>query len=331
MQIKQDREQLLKWYHQNKRPLPWRKNRDPYLIWISEVMLQQTTVAAVIPYFERFTQKFPNVKTLAKATLPQVYEQWAGLGYYSRARNLHKAAQLVANQLNGHFPKTTTQLIELPGFGPYTSRAVASLAFNEKVGVLDGNVIRVLSRRYGLSVPWWNTKERQHLQNLSDQMAQTEKNADLNQALMELGATVCTPKKPLCLLCPWKNNCLALSKDQIEKLPLSKPKQEKEIWQLNFKVQQKSKRIFLEPMSATPFLKKEWFPSAKSEKLSAKPKKYAFTHSVTKYNIFVNVQLDHQTKKLNLEGQWIDLNQIKKINPSSLMTKILNFAEKQLH
>lgn len=150
--IAEDRASLVAWYQKNKRVLPWRKDRNPYRIWISEVMLQQTTVAAVVPFYERFLERFPTVDDLAKASIEQVYEVWAGLGYYSRARNLHKAAQSIFEH---GFPQKAEQLIELSGFGPYTSRAVASLAFNEHVGVLDGNVIRVLTRRYGLDIPWW--------------------------------------------------------------------------------------------------------------------------------------------------------------------------------
>ena len=148
-QFEKDRDSLITWYKENKRDLPWRNpqgsrgSKDPYRIWISEVMLQQTTVTAVIPFYEKFMNRFPKVQDLAQAKIEDVYEYWAGLGYYSRARNLHKAAQMFAE--NG-FPKTAAELIEYPGLGPYTSRAIASLAFGEKVGVLDGNVIRVLSR-----------------------------------------------------------------------------------------------------------------------------------------------------------------------------------------
>src|SRR5688572_19286950 len=137
MKLDTAKRQLLEWYAQNKRALPWRENRDPYRIWISETMLQQTTTTAVIPYFERFTRKFPDLKTLAKAPQSEVVEAWAGLGYYSRARNLHKSAQALFAA--GGFPRRFRELIELPGFGPYTSRSVASLAFDESVGVVDGN------------------------------------------------------------------------------------------------------------------------------------------------------------------------------------------------
>lgn len=310
--------ELLNWYRQNRRELPWRRNRDPYAIWISEVMLQQTTVVAVIPYYEKFMTRFPKVKDLASASEAQVLEMWAGLGYYSRARNLHNAAKIIAK--NG-FPKTAAELIELPGFGPYTANAVASLAFNEKVGVLDGNVIRVLSRVYGLKLNWWLPKERAQLQKLSDEMAQTEFNSEINQGLMELGATVCTPKKPLCLMCPWKKSCTALKKDLISELPLSKPKAKGEIWQWTMDIQKDHKNIYLEPNEATPFLTGLPFPKGEARQLAKKPEKFDIKHSVTKYEIYVH--LTQSKLKAQPKAKLVGLHEVKKHNPSSLMTKIL--------
>ncbi|MCB0368811.1 MAG: A/G-specific adenine glycosylase, partial [Bdellovibrionales bacterium] len=218
---------LSKWYLKNRRPLPWRAHKDPYAIWISEVMLQQTTVAAVIPYYERFISNFPTVKALANAPVEQVLENWSGLGYYSRARNLHKSAQILATK---GFPSSYLDLIELPGFGPYTSRAVSSIAFGENVGVLDGNVIRVLSRHFGIAEPWWETKVRKKFQDLVDQIVNKGNSSVLNQALMELGATVCTPEKTLCVLCPLNKTCYALKKDEVQKFPLKKKKPKMLLW-----------------------------------------------------------------------------------------------------
>ncbi|NUN05432.1 MAG: A/G-specific adenine glycosylase, partial [Bdellovibrio sp.] len=224
---KLDHKQLTQWYKKNLRPLPWRENKNPYRIWLSEVMLQQTTVVAVIPYFEKFLNKFPTVQDLANAPESDVLEAWAGLGYYSRARNLHKAAKALATH---GFPATAAELLQLPGFGPYTSRAVASIAFGEKVGVLDGNVIRVLSRRYGLKLEWWNSKGRDTLQGISNDLSALG-NADIvNQGLMELGATVCTPQKVICMLCPWASTCVSREKNLVDKLPLKKPRKESEVW-----------------------------------------------------------------------------------------------------
>jgi A/G-specific adenine glycosylase len=312
--------ELLNWYRANKRDLPWRKNKEAYRIWISEVMLQQTTVAAVVPYYEKFMKRFSKVHDLAQASEPDVLEMWAGLGYYSRARNIHKAAKLISSQ---GFPQTAAELLELPGFGPYTSRAVASLSFNEAVGVLDGNVIRVLSRVYGLKLNWWLPKERQILQDLSDQLANTIYNSEINQGMMELGATVCTPKKPLCLMCPWKTECKALKKNIIGELPQSKPKQQGEIWNWQMQIYTQKDKIYLEKNKATPFLPEMLFPPSFAEKTKKKPKNFDIKHSVTKYDIFIQLKHDPPKGIKLSKTNWFDISRIKKINHSSLMTKIL--------
>lgn len=314
--------ELLHWYQANKRDLPWRKSRNPYRIWISEVMLQQTTVAAVIPFYERFMRRFPDVKSLAQADESDVLEMWAGLGYYSRARNLHLAAQKLAQD---GFPQTAEDLLKLPGFGPYTSRAVASLAFDERVGVLDGNVIRILARVYGLKLNWWLPKERNKLQKLADEIADSPANADLNQAMMELGATVCTPKKPLCLLCPWKKQCVALKKNQISELPGAKPKAIGEIWLWEMEVITKNQQILLKPNDFTPFLPGLMFPPGQAKKLKNKPSDYDLKHGVTKYDIFIKLKKSRPRKIAKAE--WIEIDQIKKINPTSLMMKILKKSD----
>ena len=326
LHILQDQSDLITWYEEHRRELPWRKNKDPYQIWISEVMLQQTTVAAVIPFYEKFMKRFPNLKTLSKAKESDVIEYWAGLGYYSRARNLHKAATQMAE---GNFPGTAAELIQYPGFGPYTSRAVASLAFSEKVGVLDGNVIRVLSRRYGLELNWWNSKEKDVLQKISDQLAQTEKNSEMNQGLMELGATVCTPKKPICLLCPWKQRCVALKMNLVELLPRPKPRQVGEIWQWTVTPHIKKDKIFLTPLITSPFLKNVYFPESTLKKVSKKPKNFHIKHGVTKYDLYISVESPTAalSPALLKQGRWVKLDQVKQLNPTSLMTKILNFSK----
>lgn len=314
--------ELLKWYRANKRALPWRKNRDPYHIWISEIMLQQTTVAAVIPFYEKFMNRFPQVEDLSNASESEVLEMWAGLGYYSRARNLHKASKQIAK--NG-FPKKAQELLELPGFGPYTSAAVASLAFNQKIGVLDGNVIRVLSRVNGLKKKWWLPKERDQLQLLATELAQSPHNSEINQGLMELGATICTPKKPLCLLCPWKSRCVSLKSDCVDQLPLAKPKQAKEIWHWELQVDTNGTKILLQPNQATPFLANMLFPPGTAKKTLKKPAKFDIRHSVTKYEIYISVK--NKKAVPDSKSNWFELRNIKKINHSSLMTKILKKLE----
>ncbi len=313
-------QKLRDWYLQNQRPLPWRLNRDPYGIWISEMMLQQTTVAAVVPFYERFMRKFPTIQTLQKSALSDVLEMWAGLGYYSRARNIHRSAQILG--LSG-FPKNYLELMELPGFGPYTARAVSSLAFGEKVGVVDGNVIRVLSRYYGLAGPWWTTAERNNYQQKIDAWVQKEDPSLINQAVMDLGATICTPQRPACLLCPLQKNCLALQSQKISELPVKKPKKDSEVWVWDVDLHRRGKKIGLVENDYLPFLKGQLIFPGTALKQKKKPKKYDVKHGITHHDIYVRVnKIDiAATKKV----KWIEINQLQKINPSSLLQKIIDF------
>jgi A/G-specific adenine glycosylase len=322
---------LLSWYKENHRDLPWRKDRDPYRIWISEVMLQQTTVAAVIPYYERFLKSFPTVKALAKAPREEVLSMWAGLGYYSRARNLHKAAQMFAG-IEG-FPKTAAELLEAPGFGPYTSRAVASLAFGEAVGVLDGNVIRVLTRVFGIDGPWWTTHVRNQLQSLSDQLAAQSQNDshNLNQGLMELGATVCTPQNPACLLCPWKTECVARKQNKIENIPQKKPRKQLEVWVWKPTVYQKGTQIALVQNNYAPFLKGQLIFPGSIQKQNKKPKAFDLKHGITHHDIYIKVQKvsSRDLKSADDKGmlKWVAIQKIAQVNPSSLLKKVIEFLD----
>lgn len=325
--FKQDRQSLLNWYNKHKRDLPWRKKKDAYAIWISEVMLQQTTVTAVIPFFQNFMNRFPTVHDLANSSINDVYKYWAGLGYYSRARNLHKAALIITDKHGGILPKTYEELIQLPGLGPYTSRAVASIAYDQQVGVLDGNVIRILTRKYGLDLKWWNNKEKETLQKIADRLADYPKASDVNQAMMELGATICTPKKPLCSLCPWVKSCDSFQKDLVEKRPQSKPKKKFEIWEWNLKVKIHRNKILLKPNNSAPFLKEMWLPPGKANILTKKPEKYNFKHSITKYEIYTNIEVSRpsarEIRSSEENHKWVDLDQISEINPTSFMKKVL--------
>jgi A/G-specific adenine glycosylase len=316
------------WYLSAKRDLPWRRSKDPYKIWISEVMLQQTLSKSVEKFYERFTNRFPTVHELSRSPLEEVYKYWSGLGYYNRAKNLHKSAQIIALQ---GFPKTAEALRELPGFGPYTSRAVASLAFNQKVGVLDGNVIRVLCRVFGLNLPWWKTTSMSFLQSLSDEMASFDYNyksqnlnsGTLNQALMELGATVCTPQKPLCFTCPWNLKCVAFKKNKTLILPLKKPRPKTKILLWNVHLLRKKDQIALIDNNYAPFLKNHLIFPGSIEKLNIKPKSFEFKHKITHHDIYIRI-----IKKVNyLNGenkiQWTKIKQLKARSPSSLMQKVL--------
>jgi A/G-specific adenine glycosylase len=213
------RKQLLGWFRQFQRDLPWRRTKDPYLIWLSEIMLQQTRVAAVIPYYERFLERFPNVRSLAEAPRDEVLRLWSGLGYYSRARNLQKAAQQIIAKHNGNVPKTTEDVLALPGIGAYTAAAILSIAFDEKHAVLDGNVARVIARLGALRGDLREARHWQSLQKNADALLAPDSPGDWNQAMMDLGATVCTPKSPQCLLCPVAQFCKARKLGIAEDLP----------------------------------------------------------------------------------------------------------------
>ena len=317
--LKDLRTKLLKWYQNNKRGLPWRQKKDPYKIWISEVMLQQTTVNAVIPYYRKFIKKFNTLQSLAKAPLEEVLEYWSGLGYYSRAKNLHKASKKIHTQK--YFPKTYKELIKLPGFGPYTARAVSSLAFNEQTGVLDANVIRVLSRFYGLSFPWWQSKNQKNLQSLADKWAKLQSSL-VNQALMELGSLICHHKAPLCPACPLNNKCKAYKTRQTNTIPLKKPKTKKEIWLYQPVVFIKNKQTALVKNHQLPVLKGEFAFPGPALKKNKTPKNYDFIHSITHHAIYVKADFKYTRPAKNLT--WINIPEIKKKSPSSLIQKILS-------
>lgn len=218
---------LLDWYERHKRPLPWRATSDPYIIWLSEIILQQTRVEQGLPYFHRFLENYPTVEDLAEAPLDQVLKHWEGLGYYSRARNMHRAAQQVAKERRGVFPDTAQELAQLPGVGPYTSRAIASMAYGEAVAVLDGNVFRVLSRLEADARPINKPQHRALFQEMVEQRLDQDRPGAFNQAMMELGALLCTPRKPNCGQCPVQEHCKAYAEGRQEKYPVKERKKPK--------------------------------------------------------------------------------------------------------
>lgn len=215
---------LIKWYLQNKRDLPWRKTTNPYHIWLSEIMLQQTRVAQGMPYFFSFTKEFPTVFELANADEEKVLKLWQGLGYYSRARNLHKTAQFIANDLNGIFPPTYKDLLKLKGVGEYTAAAIASFSYNEAVPVVDGNVFRVLSRYFDIESDIALPATKKEFTELAYELMPKENPAIFNQAIMEFGALQCVPKSPDCSVCVFNESCLALQKKKVAVLPVKSKK-----------------------------------------------------------------------------------------------------------
>ena len=215
---------LLDWYLQNKRNLPWRNTTNPYRIWLSEIILQQTRVAQGLPYYAAFLKEFPNVKSLADANEEHVLKLWQGLGYYSRARNLHFTAKQITNELNGDFPSDYMSLLKLKGVGEYTAAAIASFSYNEPIAVLDGNVFRVLSRYFGIDLDISQSKTKIEFQKLAQSLLPVNNASEFNQAIMEFGALQCIPKNPNCSDCVFNSSCYALQKNEISNLPFKSKK-----------------------------------------------------------------------------------------------------------
>jgi A/G-specific adenine glycosylase len=216
--------QLLKWYEHQKRDLPWRNTTDPYLIWLSEIILQQTRIAQGLPYYQRFVQAFPTVYELAEASEAQVLRLWQGLGYYSRARNLHACAQIIVNNYDGNFPTSYHELLQLKGVGKYTAAAISSFAYNAPHAVVDGNVFRVLSRVFGITSDISEAKSFQEFESKANELIDKEQPALFNQAIMDFGALQCSPKKPACALCPLSDQCYAFNHGMIADLPVKSKK-----------------------------------------------------------------------------------------------------------
>lgn len=215
---------LIQWYLNNKRDLPWRNTQNPYLIWLSEIMLQQTRVAQGLPYYLAFTNAFQTVFDLANASEEQVLKLWQGLGYYSRARNLHKTAQFVASELKGEFPDNNKDLLKLKGIGDYTAAAIASFAYNEAVPVVDGNVFRVLSRYFDIETDISLATAKKEFAALAFELMPKNDPASFNQAIMEFGALQCVPKNPNCDICVFNSSCAALQKKKVQLLPFKSKK-----------------------------------------------------------------------------------------------------------
>ena len=232
---------LLQWFDGAQRDLPWRRTKDPYAIWVSEVMLQQTQVATVIRYYVQFLARFPTVAALAAAPSSAVLSKWSGLGYYSRARNLHRAAQAVVETYRGALPASVDQLLKLPGFGRYTAGAVASIAFGIQAPVVDGNVARLVTRLFAID----DEKPTKRIWELAASLVPSFRPGDFNQALMELGAMVCRPTRPLCSSCPLRSDCRALAQGRVEQLPMPKIRAARKPMKLAVAVCRKGPRVLV--------------------------------------------------------------------------------------
>ncbi|WP_147804128.1 A/G-specific adenine glycosylase [Alkalicoccus halolimnae] len=285
---------LLNWYDQEKRDLPWRKERDPYRIWVSEIMLQQTKVDTVIPYFYNFMDKFPTLEKLAEAEEEEVLKAWEGLGYYSRARNLHTAVKEVKEFYNGQVPDTEDEIKKLRGVGPYTAGAILSIAYNVPAPAVDGNVMRVLSRIFTIYDDISKVSVRKKFEEIVRETIAADRASDFNQAMMELGATVCTPRSPACLLCPVQQHCEAREEGVQEILPVkAKKKAPRPVSLKALVAQDYSGRYLVEKRPDTGLLAKLWqFPYIESltesdedlksfaEELSVNAEKFSYQQHV---------------------------------------------------
>jgi A/G-specific adenine glycosylase len=352
MQAEFFRRVLLNWHSQQHRPMPWKETKDPYKIWLSEIILQQTRVEQGLPYYQKFVEKYPTLKSLAEAKDDHVMRLWQGLGYYSRARNLLATARFIGENNNYNFPASYQNLLQLKGIGPYTAAAIASFAFDLPHAVLDGNVFRVLSRLFAIETPIDSTKGKKQFQTLADKLLDKKHAATYNQALMDFGATMCTPKQPKCNECVFATNCEALKLAVVNDLPIKEKRTKITKRYFNFFyitdgkkiiVQKRTEKDIWQNLFQLPLIETEQHFSTKKlfapttfdkhlllQKLTATQKK-----KIVK-GIAVQQQLSHQTltiqfyllqtKKLEvLNREGFELIEIKKIQQYAFPKSIAEF------
>lgn len=332
---------ILPWYKKNSRPMPWRETKDPYKIWVSEIMLQQTQVQTVIPYYKKWIKRFPDLNTLAAAPEGDVMKHWAGLGYYRRARMLHKAAQEILKQYGekASLPSTAEELIKLPGIGPYTAGAIASIAFDQKTAILDGNVIRILTRIFGLNDDIAKPKTIQKLWGISKSVLPDKNIGDFNQAMMELGATVCSPKNPNCEICPAKKNCKAFALGAPEDFPVKSNREKiKKIKTAAFILKNNGK-VLLEKQPANGRWGGLWmFPHGKTKQEVAQRfkigenkglKALTVSHGFTKYQVSLEVfELKLENSLCEKDQNWFKIEKLAEIPLPAPHKKIANHLTK---
>ncbi|HXE74102.1 MAG TPA: A/G-specific adenine glycosylase [Candidatus Xenobia bacterium] len=328
------RQALLLWFDTNKRDLPWRRTRDPYRIWVAEIMLQQTRVPTVISYYHRFLRVFPTVHKLARARLGSVLRLWAGLGYYSRARNLHEAAKRIVREHNGCFPDSLDAALALPGIGAYTARAILSIAYQNPVAVVDGNVARVLVRLFRLCDA--DPNNRSALQPLADKLVDPRRPGDFNQALMELGSTICLPRVPRCAECPLERLCAARQAGMERQFGLRRNNRVRPTTTLNVLIARRNGRVLLvrEPDGVFSGL---WHfpyaasrsPAALARRLGAKQLRFVdrVAHEMTARNLALRVYEGRIERKGTTPGRWVEPKDIAKLGVGAATRKILTALE----
>ncbi len=322
------------WYRLNKRALPWRETTDPYLIWISEIILQQTRVDQGLKYFLKFKKNYPTILDLANAGEMDVLNDWQGLGYYSRARNLHHSAKIVKNELNGIFPQNFNEIKKLKGVGNYTAAAISSFAFNLPHAVVDGNVYRLLSRVFDIDIPIDTTQGIKYFQSLADELIDTTQPAVHNQAIMEVGALVCTPVNPVCNDCPLQSVCLAKQRSTIQQRPVKSKKTKVRKRYFHFLVYSSQGEILLEKRSSKDIWENMYqFPLVEVDQEDTDISQYTksqrsesatITHILSHQRIFAQFHhFDFIPKKL--DGDWIKvkLNEIQEYPIPRLIDRYL--------
>ena len=311
-EISRLREALLAWYDKCYRDLPWRGTRDPYRIWVSEIMLQQTRVAAVLLHYEKFLRRFPTVRKLADARESAVLAEWSGLGYYRRARNLHAAAKIIARQCRGTFPQTAEPWRELPGIGRYTAAAIASIAFNQPVAVLDGNVERVLHRLLG------GRRQKATLWSAAEGLLDRLRPGDFNQAMMELGATVCLPAEPRCSNCPIRTFCRTRGQGGTKNRKLGRHKRE-----VAYSLARRSGSVLLVQRSKNHRLMPGMWELPEVVRGPGEKRLFSLKHSITVTDFTVHVVNDPPGQ----DGKWIQTSRLSTLPLTGLTRKILRRAE----
>ncbi len=309
------RRELLVWYEQNRRDLPWRKNSDPYRVWVSEIMLQQTRVEAVLDHYERFLRRFPTVEALAAAREPSVLTVWSGLGYYHRARRMHQAAKIIVRQREGKFPRTEEEWRQLPGIGRYTAAAIASIAFGEAVAVVDGNVERVLGRAFGVA------QGREGLWLRAETLLDRERPGDFNQAMMELGATLCTPRTPQCQQCPLNRWCQSRGADAP---PPQRARKRQQLW---YALAQRGDAVLLvqRPADASLMAGMWELPSVSEGQRNGHKPVVKLRHSITDtdYQVSVITVSTDVLRGLKAQARWFSPQQRERLPLTGLARKVL--------
>lgn len=309
---------IISWYRQNKRDLPWRKTKNPYFIWLSEIIMQQTRVEQGTKYYLKFISNYPTVADLAEASEQEILNDWQGLGYYSRARNLHYSAKQITYSLNGRFPDKYSEIIKLKGVGKYTAAAIASFAFNEIQAVVDGNVYRLLSRVFDIALPIDSGQGQKHFQELADELVSKSDPGNHNQAIMEVGALVCTPKKPKCEECPLNRQCLSLKNKTVlirpvksKKIKITKRFFHYSIYSFNGKtfIEKRNQKDIWQNLYQFPLLEtneilsKEDKLTWKSQVFESEPIRHVLSHQK------INVVFHHfNGKPLHIKSNWTEIN-----------------------